>query len=234
MRVKLPNAQVTASRLSILLDLSPSLRAVPEAAARRRSRPLMALAPMTTRECNVLETHATQTSVATASATVVTSQGSAHAQTTPKNAASAEVRAVSTVTTLAILMTPLMTLPMTPPTNPAMNPAMTPATTTEETNTAMTPAMTSEETNTVMTPVMTARYTTRRGLPTDVTAVIATNPTNLMTTNASNMAHGPREKRMTKKRMPKKRMPKKKRLKLKQLQQLLKTRIEVPLINKSN
>lgn len=221
MRVKLPNAQVTASRLSIFLDLSPSLRAVPEAAARRRSRPLMALAPMTTRECNVLETHATQTSVATASATVVTSQGSAHAQTTPKNAASAEVRAVSTVTTLAILMTPLMTLPMTPPTNPAMTPAMTPATTTEETNTAM-------------TPVMTAKYTTRGGLPTDVTAVIATSPTNLMTTNASNMAHGPREKRMTKKRMPKKRMPKKKRLKLKQLQQLLKTRIEVPLINKSN
>ena len=221
MRVKLPNAQVTASRLSIFLDLSPSLRAVPEAAARRRSRPLMALAPMTTRECNVLETHATQTSVATASATVVTSQGSAHAQTTPKNAASAEVRAVSTVTTLAILMTPLMTLPMTPPTNPAMTPAMTPATTTEETNTAM-------------SPVMTAKYTTRGGLPTDVTAVIATSPTNLMTTNASNMAHGPREKRMTKKRMPKKRMPKKKRLKLKQLQQLLKTRIEVPLINKSN
>ena len=181
----------------------------------------MALAPMTTRECNVLETHATQTSVATASATVVTSQGSAHAQTTPKNAASAEVRAVSTVTTLAILMTPLMTLPMTPPTNPAMTPAMTPATTTEETNTAM-------------TPMMTAKYTTRGGLPTDVTAVIATSPTNLMTTNASNMAHGPREKRMTKKRMPKKRMPKKKRLKLKQLQQLLKTRIEVPLINKSN
>ena len=221
MRVKLPNAQVTASRLSIFLDLSPSLRAVPEAAARRRSRPLMALAPMTTRECNVLETHATQTSVATASATVVTSQGSAHAQTTPKNAASAEVRAVSTVTTLAILMTPLMTLPVTPPTNPAMTPAVTPATTTEETNTAM-------------TPVMTAKYTTRGGLPTDVTAVIATSPTNLMTTNASNMAHGPREKRMTKKRMPKKRMPKKKRLKLKQLQQLLKTRIEVPLINKSN
>jgi hypothetical protein len=77
-----PNAQVTALRLSKLLDPSPLLRPVPEAAAKRRSKPPMVLVPTTTRRFNVSVTLATMTSVATKSVTAVTSQSSAPAQTT--------------------------------------------------------------------------------------------------------------------------------------------------------
>ena len=51
-RDKPPNARVTALRLSKLLDPSPLLRAVPEAAAKRRSKPPMVLVQTTTRRFN--------------------------------------------------------------------------------------------------------------------------------------------------------------------------------------
>jgi hypothetical protein len=72
---------VTALRLSKLLDPSPLLRAVPEVAAKRRSKPPMVLVPTTTRRFNASVILATMTSAANVSATAVTSQPSAPAQT---------------------------------------------------------------------------------------------------------------------------------------------------------
>jgi len=56
------------------------MRPVPEAAAKRRSKPPMVLVPTTTRRFNVSVTLATMTSAATKSAIVETSQPSAPAQ----------------------------------------------------------------------------------------------------------------------------------------------------------
>jgi hypothetical protein len=81
-KVRPPNAQVTASRPSTFVDPSPLPRAVPEAAAKRRSKPPMVLVPTTTRRSNVSATLATMMSAATKSGTAEISQWSAPAQTT--------------------------------------------------------------------------------------------------------------------------------------------------------
>jgi hypothetical protein len=101
---------VTALRLSKLVDPSPLLKAVPEAAAKRRSKPLMVLVPTTTRRFNASVTLATTTSAANKSATAVTSQSSAPAQTVTAAvmvaaASIATVKAATTARRIHVIVT---------------------------------------------------------------------------------------------------------------------------------
>jgi hypothetical protein len=93
---------VTALRLSIFLDPSPFLRAVPEAAAKRRSKPPTVLVPTTTRRFNASVTLATMTAAATVKATAEKSQSSAPAQTVTTAAAPSATPEAKTPASIAM------------------------------------------------------------------------------------------------------------------------------------
>lgn len=97
-RVRPLNAQVTALRLSKLLDPSPLPRAVPEAAAKRRSKPLMVLVPTTTRRFKESVTLAILTIAVNKSATAVAYHKFAPAQTIPPAASVPKARRVLALT----------------------------------------------------------------------------------------------------------------------------------------